>query len=239
MRERYQAVMDQVAEAARRAGRRPDSVTVVGVSKHHPASAVRELNGLGLKDFSENYVQEVVAKRAELEDLSIRWHFSGQLQSNKARFVGGVFHLVHTAHTEKLARALHNAVQRRREAGGNTGDSKTVDPQPILLQVNVAREPQKSGVAEEGLAALAEAVEALDGLRLDGLMCMAPYGAPEAARPHFARLRELKEALETRLGRPLPELSMGMSGDFPQAVAEGATLVRIGTLLFGERPQKA
>ncbi|QGY39244.1 YggS family pyridoxal phosphate-dependent enzyme [Pseudodesulfovibrio cashew] len=234
MQDRKQELADNAAEvrealalAARRAGREPGDVTLVAVSKIKPASDVRALAEAGQMDFGENYVQEAVAKQEELADLDLRWHFIGGLQSNKAKFVAGKFALVHSVDSAKLARALDKKALER----------DTV--QDILLQVNIAGEVQKSGVAAEELPALAEEVMGMEGVRLQGLMTMPPFfDDPERARPVFARLRELKEALEKQLGTSLPHLSMGMTGDFVPAVEEGATLVRIGTRIFGARAPK-
>jgi pyridoxal phosphate enzyme (YggS family) len=208
----------------RRAGRAPDDITLVAVSKLHPASDVRALAEAGQVDFGENYVQEAVAKRDELADLGLNWHFIGGLQSNKARFVAGSFALVHSVDSAKLARALH-----KKAVGLGV-------VQDILMQVNIGGEAQKSGVAVDGLAALAEEIEGMAGVRLTGLMTLPPFfDDPERARPVFARLRQLRDGLEERLGRGLPHLSMGMTGDFVPAVEEGATMVRIGTRIFGAR----
>ncbi|MUM77221.1 YggS family pyridoxal phosphate-dependent enzyme [Pseudodesulfovibrio sp. F-1] len=217
-------VREELAQAAQRAGRDPGQVTLVAVSKFHPAGDIRALAEAGQADFGENYVQEALAKREELADLALRWHFIGGLQTNKARFVAGNFALVHSVDSMKLARALD----------GRASGLGVV--QDILIQVNVAGEEQKSGVDEAGLPELAEAVEAMPGLRLTGLMTLPPFfDDPERARPVFARLRRLRDGLEGRLGRPLPHLSMGMTGDFAAAVEEGATVVRIGTRIFGAR----
>jgi len=215
---------EELAQAAQRAGRDPGQVTLVAVSKFHPAGDIRALAEAGQVDFGENYVQEALAKREELADLALRWHFIGGLQTNKARFVVGNFALVHSVDSLRLARALD----------GRASGLGVV--QDILIQVNVAGEEQKSGVDEAGLPELAEAVMGMPGLRLTGLMTMPPFfDDPERARPVFARLRRLRDGLEGRLGRPLPHLSMGMTGDFAAAVEEGATMVRIGTRIFGAR----
>ena len=183
-------------------------------------------------DFGENYVQEALQKREELAGepacRNVRWHMIGHVQSRKAAQVAGAFALIHTLDSRKLADGLERrlAVLEAR--------------QPVLMEVNVAAEPQKSGIMAEDLPVLADyIVENCPHLELRGLMCLPPvFDAGEAARPHFARLRVLCEELRARLGLPLPELSMGMSGDFEAAVAEGATLVRIGTDIFGPRPPR-
>ncbi|WP_319469256.1 YggS family pyridoxal phosphate-dependent enzyme [uncultured Pseudodesulfovibrio sp.] len=225
--DRAARVREDLADAALRAGRKAEDVTLVAVSKLHPASAIRELAGWGQVDFGENYVQESMAKQEELADLDVKWHFIGGLQSNKAKFVAGNFELVHSVDSRKLAQALHKKA------------SSLGVVQDILLQVNIAEEVQKSGISVENLPELAESVMEMEGVRLVGLMTMPPFfNDPEGARPVFARLRELREALEKQLGKPLPHLSMGMTGDFVPAVEEGATLVRIGTRIFGQRPPR-
>lgn len=222
-----QETRQAVQEAARQAGRSPQDVTLVAVSKTKPAEDVAALFDAGQTVFGENYVQEAVAKQDDLARLGIRWHFIGGLQSNKAKFVAGRFDLVHSVDSLKLARKL----QDRAQAAGGVQD--------ILLQVNVGCEEQKCGVLADGLFELAEAVEEFEGVRVCGLMTMPPFfDQPERVRPLFAELRKLKEKLEIRLDRSLPHLSMGMTGDFVPAIMEGATLVRIGTRIFGERNYK-
>lgn len=225
--ERTQQVKEALAEAARAAGRKTEDVSLVAVSKLHPASDIRALAETGQVDFGENYVQEALGKQEELADLDVRWHFIGGLQSNKAKFVAGNFALVHSVDSRKLANTLSNKALAR----------ETV--QDMLLQVNIAGEEQKSGISVESLPELADAVMEMDGVRLCGLMTMPPFfDEPERARPVFARLRQLRDELEGRLGISLPHLSMGMTGDFVPAVEEGATLVRIGTRIFGARPPR-
>lgn len=232
LEERWRGVLDGVAEATRKAGRENGSVRLVAVSKFHPASDIAELCRLGQKDFGENYIQEARAKQEQLCDLDIRWHAIGPVQTNKAKDVAGRFALLHTLDRMELARALV-----RRLPEGRTQDA--------LVQVNIGEEPQKSGVRPSELVGLFE--ELLEqgladgrGLSIRGLMCLPPRcGEGEAARPYFIRLRELRDDLVRRFGLPLPELSMGMSGDYREAIEEGATIVRVGTEIFGPRPVKA
>ncbi len=220
-------VLEAVAAAALRVGRSPDEVTLVAVSKFQPAAAVAALADAGQIDFGENYVQESLAKQEELVDRALHWHFIGRLQSNKARHACGRFSLVHTVDSLKLAHALHHQAH-------NVGFV-----QSILLQVNIGCEEQKAGIAHEELETLALECVACPGLELQGLMCMPPLCAdPEEVRPYFRRMRLLREMLEQRLGFALPHLSMGMSADYEQAVEEGATLIRVGTALFGPRPTR-
>lgn len=224
--ERWREVRTRVDVACERAGRPPGDVTIVAVSKTHPAEAVREAAAAGATDFGENYAQELAAKRAELagdieRGLPIRWHYIGRLQRNKAKLVAGHVTLVHAVDSVELATELG------RRAGAT---------QPVLLAVNAAGEETKGGVTAEQAVALARAIAVVPNVRLDGLMTMPPPADdPEASRPYFEALRALRDRLEGELGQPLPVLSMGMSGDFEVAIACGATHVRIGTAIFGAR----
>jgi len=221
--DRVAAVRDRIAHAAKSAGRAPESVRLVAVAKRHPASAVREAYALGLRSFGENYAQELVAKAAEVGPLDgIEWHMIGHLQTNKARHVAPLIAMVHTIDSPHVAAELG---KRAAKLGRTIG---------ALIEVNVAGDPAKSGCAPDALAAIIDAVRGARGLELHGLMTMPPYSDDlEASRPFFARLREL----QARHGgtQALPELSMGMSHDLEVAIAEGATIVRIGTAIFGER----
>lgn len=224
---RWRAVSAQVAQAAERAGRDPAEVTLVAVSKTHPIDAVREAVAAGAAVCGENYVQELLAKQLLLAGPPPRWHFIGRLQRNKARQIAGKVELVHAVDSIELARELG----KRAPAG---------QPQAFLLAVNLGGEATKSGTSGEGALALAEELAAIPGLSWRGLMTMPPPADdPEAARPVFRALAELRARLEDRLGRGLPLLSMGMSDDFAVAIAEGATHVRIGTAIFGARPRAA
>jgi PLP dependent protein len=223
--ERWQQVRSNVAVACERAGRAPHEVTIVAVSKTHPASSVREAAAAGATDFGENYAQELAGKLGEVASSAahpIRWHFIGRLQSNKAKLVAGKVALVHAVETESLAQELG-----KRAAG----------VQPILLAVNLGGEATKGGVTIATAAATARALIATANVRLDGLMTMPPPSEdPETSRPYFEGLRALRDRLRDELGHPLPVLSMGMSGDYEVAISCGATHVRIGTAIFGSRP---
>lgn len=224
-------VRQRMAEAARAAGRDPAEVRLVAVSKTHSAQAVTEALSTGQALFGENYVQEAQAKLPEVFGLIGQgsaqpvWHFIGHLQSNKAKVVAGLFDAVQTVDRLKLAKALG---RHAGEAGRRL---------EVLIQVNIGREPQKHGCAEADAPALAEAVAGVEGLRLRGLMTMPPFfDDPAQARPVFAGLRRLAQRLAPNLPPgAMDELSMGMSGDFEAAIAEGATLVRVGTAIFGQR----
>ena len=222
--ERLEAVRERLVGAARAARRKPEDVRLIAVSKLHPVEAILAAYGFGQRVFGENYVQEALAKQDALPDLDVEWHCIGHVQTN----VTGRFALIHTVDNLKFAETLDRRLP------------ESVPSQAVLLQVNIGNEPQKAGIDEHDLPALAEAVMALPRIKVRGLMCLPPFfDDGEAARPYFARLRELRDDLETRLGVKLPELSMGMSGDCVQAVEEGATFVRVGTDIFGPRPAKA
>ncbi len=214
-------VRERLDAALARAGRPPDSALLVAVSKRQPASAIREAYAAGQRDFGEGYAQELRDKARELSDLpGLRWHFVGHLQLNKAKYVAPVAVLVHAVDETGAAREL-----ARRAPG----------PLRCLVEINAGSEPQKHGVAPADAASLCRDLLALPGLALAGLMCLPPAGRP--ARPFFAELRALRDSLARELSAPLPELSMGMTEDFEEAIAEGATLVRVGTAIFGPRPR--
>ena len=221
---RWDTVRALVAAACARAGRPASEVTIVAVSKTHPASAIAEAAAAGAVDFGENYAQELAAKQAELT-LPIRWHYIGRLQRNKAKLVAGKVALVHAVESEELAQEL---------------GKRAAQVQPILLAVNLGGEATKGGVTGETAAAVAAKLAAVPNVRLDGLMTMPPPSDdPEASRPVFEALRALRDRLSQELGQALPVLSMGMSGDYEVAIACGATHVRIGTAIFGVRPNLA
>ena len=218
------SVRERIAAAERRSGRPAGSVTLVGVVKTLPAEAIAAAVALGLTDLGENRVQEAESHQRTVARGAARWHMIGHLQRNKAGKALELFDVVHGVDGTELAVALD---RRALEAGRKLA---------VLIEVNVSGEASKFGIAPEGAAALAEVVAPLANLQLRGLMTVgAPVARPEDARPGFARLRELRDETAQRLGQPLPELSMGMSGDYEIAVEEGATLVRVGTALFGAR----
>jgi PLP dependent protein len=228
-------VKDRIAAAARRAGRDPAEITLVAVTKTHAAEVVQAAAAAGLRDFGENRIEEAAPKIAAVGREDLRWHMIGHVQNRKARDVARAgFVLVHSVDSFKLAERLSRLV------------TKAGRVQPILLECNVSGEAAKEGFAAWGGPASWEAllpewarILALPGVRVNGLMTMAPIVAePEAARPFFQRLRELRDYVRARLplaGGRWQELSMGMTDDFEAAIAEGATIVRIGRALFGER----
>jgi pyridoxal phosphate enzyme (YggS family) len=232
--ERWATVRAEVADACAKANRDPAGVTIVAVAKTHPASAIREALAAGAIDIGENYAQELVAKRATLatelgvEADRIRWHFIGRLQRNKAKLVAGQVALVHAIDSTDLA----TEIAKRRPP-------HAADPQRVLLSVNVAGEDTKGGVSLADAPAITKAISTIAGIQLDGFMTMPPPSLdddPEAGRPAFTALAQLRDRLRDDLGLPFPVLSMGMSGDFAVAIACGATHVRIGTAIFGARP---
>lgn len=209
-------------KAALRAGRRPEEVRLVGAIKGVDVDRIAEAVESGLEIVGENYVQEALRKREVLGDR-VRWHMIGHLQRNKARHAVGLFEMIHSVDSLKLAQEL----QKRAAKEGREVE--------VLLQVNLSGEETKSGVAPEGVQELAEAISEMPNLRLKGLMTMPPYFEdPDGARPYFQALRRLRDELQRR-GLPVEELSMGMSADFEVAIEEGATLVRVGTAIFGQR----
>jgi pyridoxal phosphate enzyme (YggS family) len=217
------AVRERITVAARAAGRDPGTVTLVGVAKSQPAGRLRSALDAGLADLGENYLQEARAHFEALAGRSFRRHFIGALQANKTREAASLFDWVHTVDRLRIAERL--AAQR----------PESMPPLSVCIQVHLGRESTKSGVAPAGLAALAGAVAALPRLQLRGLMCLPPAEEDPARQRHwFAELRHLMESLNAA-GHRLDALSMGMSGDFEAAIAEGATHVRIGTALFGSR----
>jgi pyridoxal phosphate enzyme (YggS family) len=221
--ERLKSVLARIDTAARRAGRHPASVRLLAVSKQQPAAAIAAAAAAGQREFGENYVQEAVTKIEALGDAGLTWHFIGQLQGNKTRDVAERFQWVHTLDRERIATRL--AAQRPHYAG----------PLEVLLQVKLDAEPGKGGVEPEALPRLAEIVGGLPRLRLRGLMCIPEPVVDEASqRRPFQRLRALLDELVSR-GHVLDTLSMGMSADLEAAVAEGATIVRVGTAVFGPR----
>ena len=216
-------ILERIETACDRSGRARGSVRLVAVSKTFSAERVRAAFDAGQTDFGENRVQEALAKIDEVGP-GPRWHMIGTLQRNKARHVAGRFGLVHSVDGEALAGEL----DRRASAAGVV--------QPVLIQVNQAGESTKSGVAVDRLPGLVDVVAGCDALALRGLMSVPPPAdRPEDSRPWFVALRELRDREATRTGLELPDLSMGMSDDFEVAIEEGATLVRVGRALFGDR----
>ena len=225
--ERYAEVKRRVDEAAKRSGRDPSDVVLIAVTKTHPASEINEAIDAGATDIGENRVQEVLEKQDDVKD--VRWHLIGHLQTNKVRQIIDKVVMIHSVDSLKLAREI----DKRALAHGLTMD--------VLIEINSAMEETKSGIAADGLRQLCEEITAeCDNVRICGIMCIPPIAAePEDSRPYF---REAAELFEEMKGWDLPkdrfsptELSMGMSGDFEVAIEEGATMVRVGSSIFGPR----
>jgi pyridoxal phosphate enzyme (YggS family) len=227
LQQRLRRVQERIAEAAIRAGRVPKEITLVAVSKTHPAEVIREAIAGGVTDLGENRVQEADAKITEVGKESARWHLIGHLQSNKARRAVELFDVIHSLDSAALARRLDRAcVEINREE------------MPVLIQVDLGKEATKSGAAESELPEIIDAIRQSRIVHLLGLMTLPPYfDNPEEARPFFRRLRELRDELSTQgaFADAPGELSMGMTHDYEVAIEEGATMVRVGTAIFGER----
>jgi len=222
----FKGVRQRVRQAAVAAGRDPSEIRIVAVSKTVPADRLKSAVSEGVTVLGENYIQEAREKITALSHLPVSWHFIGHLQSNKAKYAVRLFDLIHSVDSLKLAQEIDRQAQR-------------IDKiQEILVQVNVALEDSKSGTTLAGAPALVRDISRLSHIRIKGLMTMPPFfDAPEKARPFFRALRMLSRELS---GLDIPnvemrELSMGMSGDFEAAISEGATLVRVGTAIFGSR----
>ena len=224
---RLAGVRAQIATAAEKAGRAADEVTLVAISKTHPASAVRKLIELGATDVGENRVQEAEEKILEIGHDRVRWHLVGHLQANKARRAVSLFDVIHSLDSLDLARRLERICIEEQK-----------DSLPLLVQVDLGHEETKSGIDESELNHLVDSLGPLTRLKLVGLMTLPPFFEnPEQSRPFFRRLRQLRDELAARgaFGDQKGELSMGMTHDFSVAIEEGATMVRIGTAIFGER----
>jgi pyridoxal phosphate enzyme (YggS family) len=221
---RLAAVRARVDAAASAADRDPSEVTLIAVSKTHPAGVISEAVALGARDLGENRVQEARAKRPSV--VGARWHLIGPLQRNKVRVALGVFDVIHTVDRPELADRLQILLEEH-------WPGRVLE---VLLEVNIGSEPQKAGAEPDEVAGLLEVARGHDRLAVCGLMAIPPFDdEPEASRRHFRTLRELRDRLEEESGHPLPQLSMGMSHDFEVAIAEGATMVRVGTAIFGPR----
>lgn len=221
---RLAAVRCSVENAAHSSGREASEITLIAVGKTFPAEVVADAVAAGATDLGENRVQEGIAKRPEVPPAT--WHLIGPLQRNKARPALEVFDVIHTVDRPEIARRIQFLLSE------HWPDRR----QRVLMEVNVGREPQKAGVEPEDAHELFAEIIECDQLSAIGLMAIPPFGTePEASRPHFRELRELRDRLQDRFGVAIPELSMGMSHDYEIAIAEGATMVRVGTAIFGPR----
>jgi len=226
LKERINSVRERIREAARACNRSESDIRLVAVSKTMPAEIVKEAIEVGMTDFGENYIQEAREKITTLSNYPVTWHFIGHLQSNKAKYAVRMFDLIHSVDSLKLARELDKCAQKNNKV------------QDILIQVNVAREDSKSGIYAEDTLQLLKEIARLENVAVKGLMTMPPYfNAPDRVRPFFAALRQLRDRIknEELSNISMDELSMGMTGDFEAAIEEGATMVRVGTAIFGER----
>ncbi len=226
MKDRLSLIRSRIEKAALGSGRRPEDVQLVAVSKTVPSERLLTAIGLGVRVLGESYVQEAREKFNDLYAHPLSWHFIGHLQSNKTKYVVKIFDLIHSVDSLKLSREIDKQA------------AKIGKVQSVLVQVNIAEESSKSGVLLEDTAQLVTEMSQLTHLEVKGLMTMPPYfNAPEKARPYFKALRQLRDQLRAMEipGVVMDELSMGMTGDFEVAIQEGATLVRIGTAIFGER----
>ncbi len=218
------AVLKRISQAAEASGRDPKDVRLVAVGKTQHPENIGHAIAAGAEIIGENYIQEARDKFDTLYQLNTQWHFIGHLQRNKAKYAVRMFDLIHSVDTLKLAKELNKQAQ------------KAGKKQQILVQVNVSGEVSKSGIEVEAAIELVHSILPMENLLLRGLMTMPPFfDAPEQARPYFTALRNLRDQMTDQLDTDLPDLSMGMTGDFEVAIEEGATLVRIGTALFGER----
>jgi PLP dependent protein len=223
----FARVRERVASAAERAGRRADEITIVAVSKTFPAEAIRAAYDAGLRHFGENRVQEWESKRPAVAQLDATWHLIGHLQSNKSRRAAYLFHRVDSVDDLELAKRLDAAA---------AAEGKNL---PVLIEVHLGGEETKTGVAESDLPSLAASIAPFAHVDLLGLMTIPPFfDEPARVRPYFRKLRELRDDVSRRLGRKLPVLSMGMTHDFEIAIEEGATEIRVGTAIFGDRTAK-
>ena len=247
--ERLSEQRQRIARAARKVGRDPSEITLVAVSKKQSVDKIISAYAAGQRDFGENYVQELMQKSEQLSHYAdIRWHLIGHLQTNKARFVAKLVHAVHTVSSVKLAQELGDRVRQRSrtlaaspeaaralaEGSFDTAPPLSMLPLSVLVEVNVGQEQQKSGCAPHELAQVLDAIDAQLGLRLSGLMTVPPFDPdPEQARPYFEQLVALRDAHGGK--ERLPELSMGMSQDMEVAIETEASIVRVGSAIFGAR----
>jgi len=218
-------IRERIARAAQHAGRRAEEITIVAVTKTHPAETILAAYQAGLRHFGENRVQEFESKTPALTNLTASWHLIGHLQSNKAARAARLFNRIDSVDSLSLAQRLDAAAAAENKKLG------------VLIEVHLSDETTKSGVSEADLPALAESVSTFPNLQLRGLMTIPPFiEQPESVRPFFRKLAELRDKVSRRIAKPLPILSMGMSHDFEIAIEEGATEIRPGTALFGARP---
>lgn len=219
--DRYHAVQAKIHDACKVAGRNIEDVTLVAVSKFHPIGAIAAVASYGQKDFGENYIQEALAKIAQLPQLN--WHAIGNIQSKKAKDIVGKFQLLHALSSHSLCEELAKRMSPH-------------EKQDVLIQVNIGHEDQKSGILPENMLEYTQKIKAYANIQISGFMCIPPFNDDACAtRPYFTKMRQLRDHIEKELDIVLPHLSMGMSGDFTEAICEGATIIRVGTDIFGQR----
>jgi pyridoxal phosphate enzyme (YggS family) len=226
LKDRLEHVQERIRQTAKACGRSETDIRLVAVSKTMPVEIVKKAIETGMTDFGENYIQEAREKTSSLAQYPVTWHYIGHLQSNKAKYAVRMFDFIHSVDSLKLARELDKHAK------------KIAKVQAILIQVNVAKEDSKSGIYEEDILPLLRDISQFENLAVKGLMTMPPYfNAPDKVRPFFAALRGLRDQIknENIPNISVDELSMGMTGDFEAAIQEGATMIRVGTAIFGER----
>lgn len=226
LKKKLNDVKERIKKAAINCGRKPDTVHLVAVSKTIPENTVREAITAGVNILGENYIQEAKDKINTLSSCPVLWHFIGHLQSNKAKYAVKLFDMIHTVDSLKLAHELNKQAKKINKI------------QQILIQVNISMESTKSGIYEEDAQKLIKEISSFENLSVKGLMTMPPFfNNPEKARPYFSALRDLRDKIKNKAIKniKMQELSMGMTGDFEVAINEGATFVRIGTAIFGDR----
>ncbi len=229
--ENYTKVKETISSVCKQAGRKTEEVNLLAVSKYHSAQSVAELALLGHKDFAENYLKEAKKKRQELESIlkkeifdTLSWHSIGHIQSNKAKDACDNYLYLHTIDSEKLVFAINKVLEQK------------LQKQKILLEINIGNEAQKAGLLVDECPRLIEKILSIPSFALEGFMCLPPFQTKKGEnRKYFAAMYELKVAMEKEFSLNLPHLSMGTSSDYEEAILEGATFVRIGTDLFGER----
>lgn len=220
----FKRIRSEIVEAAENSGRPSHTVRLIAVSKRFPIEEIQRVEELGQKDFGENYVQEALPKVEVCKELGLIWHFIGHLQRNKAKSVVGVFEYIHSLDNLALAKVISSRAQT------------LAIEQKVLLQINIGNETSKTGLSEDEAEDLLHKVQTLPGIRVVGLMALPPLVNSEIeARNNFSRVAELRDQWQASIGVSLPELSMGTSADYRWAIAEGATMVRVGTAIFGER----
>ncbi|MEN2986185.1 MAG: YggS family pyridoxal phosphate-dependent enzyme [Thermodesulfovibrionaceae bacterium] len=222
--EKISSIFKKISHVALRVGREPDDIKLIAVTKSQPVDKIKEAIDYGLRIFGENRVQEAKIKIAELKNFNIQWHMIGHLQTNKVKDAVNLFEVIHSVDSEKLAKFIDKEAEKRGKI------------QRVLIQVKLSEEDTKYGIKEEEVEKLIEVCLNLKNIKVEGLMTIPPYFEnPEDVRPYFKKLRQIRDELNRKGYDFIKELSMGMSHDFEVAIEEGATMVRIGTALFGQR----